>query len=248
MHSENLIVDIPFNIDLSGYMLPKNYIHIKLRKSFIASQTEEWIDRRLDLFMRLTANSLLHQTDQHFLCLLRCTENTESLIKEKLKAYPPLPSHFLFTTRAQELIDERMKKYGCLYRIVIDSDNMFHPEAITKIRNFLPKADTRSLLFQEGYAYNEATKEVIEVFHPSPSFYAALYDEVSYAQLYNKRLFEKHWDVTSYPYEVIGGKNYCICTHDKNVDNTFLKLSRKYMVRALDEAESRQFMIAWHLL
>lgn len=247
MADKNIIIDIPFNIDLTPYMLPKNYIHIKLRKSFIEAQTRKWLERRIGLFMKYTGNSLIHQTDQNYRCLLRCTVETKEVIDELLQAYPPLPSNIIFTADAQQIIEDSIIQSGNLCRVVIDSDNMFHSEAISDIRQYPAKKETQTLIFKEGYAYDEASKRVIRIFHPSPSFYAVLYDLSSYRTLYSKRLFEKHWDAVKYPYETLEGPRYCICTHDMNVDNTFLKLRYRYMVSELQEEEKEKFLREWYI-
>lgn len=247
MAYKNIVIDIPFNIDLSGYMLPVNYIHFKLKRNFKMTQTEEWIERRIALFMKYTAQSLIHQTDQNFTCLIRCTTSTLPIINEKLKAYPPLPSHIQFTDQAQNIIDRSMKEHKQLCRVVIDSDNMFHPAAISEIQHYQAKNETQSLVFQEGYAYDESTRDVIRIYHPSPSFYAVLYNEETYKLYYQKRLFEKHWDAVKYPFEPLKGARFCICIHELNVDNTFRSLKYGYLSKPLSEQEKADFLREWNL-
>lgn len=218
---KNIIIDIPFNIDLSNYMLPKNYIHPKLRKSFILAQNKEWINRRMEIFMKYTGNSLIHQTDQQFLCLLRYTPQTEEYIKDALSKYPKLPQNIIFTTEAQNIIDESVKEKKNLYRVVIDSDNMYTQDFIAKLNAMQPLPTTQTIICQEGYTYDETTNQLAAIFHSAPSFYAAIYDLKTYETLYKQRLFEKHWHAVHYPYEVMSGRNYCIVVHEQNVDNKF---------------------------
>lgn len=244
---KNVIIDIPFNIDLSPYMLPRNYIHPKLEASFKRAQTREWIERRIELFMKYTCKSLLQQTSQDFICLLRCTAETEALINERLKQYPKLPNNIYFTSNAQKIIDESMKKHGNLYRVNIDSDNMFHKSFIEKLHAFEHKPETLSIVCQNGYILNDTTKKVAQIFHKSPSFYAAIYNSETYKTLYDKRLFEKHWDAIKYPFECMEGNNYCICTHDINVDNEFDTIVRMYSVKLLKGVEKIRFYREWGL-
>lgn len=245
--NKNIIIDIPFNIDLSPYMLPKNYIHPKLEKSYQLAQTEEWIIRRLELFMKYTYNSLSHQTNQNFKCLLRCTSNTEALIQKHLKKYPPLSKNIFFTSRAQQIIDESIKHHGNLYRTVIDSDNMFHDTFIDKLHHFKHNPFTLTIISQEGYILDDMSQQVTGIFHQSPSFYAAIYNLDTYRWLYPRRLFEKHWDAIKYPYEQMKGRNYCICSHDINVDNEFTKISQKYGVEIIEGEAKKKFFKEWHL-
>lgn len=244
---KNIIIDIPFNIDLSPYMLPKNYIHPKLERSYQIAQTEEWVVRRLELFMKYTCNSLLHQTNQDFVCLLRCTPNTEEMIHKHLMNYPKLPQNIFFTSNAQKTIDESIRQHGHLYRTIIDSDNMFHDTFIERLHQFKHSPLTLSILSQEGYILDDRTKQVTRIFHPSPSFYAAIYNLETYQWLYQRRLFEKHWDVIKYPYEQLGGPNYCICTHDINVDNEFARISQKYGIEIIEGKAKEHFFEEWHL-
>lgn len=245
--SKNIVIDIPFNIDLSPYMLPKNYIHPKLEQSYKRAQNREWIERRIELFMKYTCKSLVHQTNQDFLCLLRCTQQTEEIISNILERYPKLPQHIQFTSKAQQLIDNTMMQYGNLYRVVIDSDNMFHETFIEKLHQFNHYPQTLTIISQEGYILDDATKRLTHIFHQSPSFYAAIYNPTTYELLYQKRLFEKHWDAIKYPYEQMTGANYCICVHDLNVDNEFDKMSQRYGIRQVEGAEKQAFFKEWHL-
>ncbi|MBP3888516.1 MAG: hypothetical protein J6F30_12875 [Cellulosilyticum sp.] len=247
MGNKNIIIDIPFNIDLSPYMLPKNYIHPKLEKSYQLAQTDEWIVRRLELFMKYTYNSLSHQTNQNFTCLLRCTPTTEKMIYKYLREYPALEKNIYFTPYAQQIIDESIKQHGNLYRVVIDSDNMFHDTFIEQLHQFNHKLSTLTIISQEGYILDDRTKQVTRIFHPSPSFYAAIYNLETYQWLYQRRLFEKHWDAIKYPYEQLGGPNYCICTHDINVDNEFARISQKYGIEMIQGKAKEHFFEKWHL-
>lgn len=245
--SRSIIIDIPFNIDLSHYMLPESYIHPKLRRNFVKTQTSEWIKRRIELFMKYTCNSLLHQTSQNFCCLLRCTVQTQNLIEAELEKYPKLPENIRFTPNAQDIIDDVIKCKDCLYHVIIDSDNMYHPTFIERLEHFNPNPATQTILCQEGYVFDDATGQLASIFHQSPSFYAAIFNKETYPLLYEERLFERHWNAINYPYEVMSGKNYCICTHDINVDNAFYKFSRTYERRMIEGEERERILEEWHL-
>ena len=244
---KSIVIDIPFNIDLSGYMLPKNYIHIKLQKSFVLAQTKKWIERRMALFMKYTCNSLLRQTSQEFLCLVRCTEATYETIQSLLNEYPTLPENIIFTYEAHAIIDSIMNNSKWLYHVVIDSDNMYASNFIERLLAFQFKEATQTILCQEGYLYDEQTGRVATIFHKSPSFYAVIYNKMRYEALFQKRLFEKHWDAIKYPYEVMTGKNYCICTHEQNVDNIFEKIKRGYDGQLVEGDEKIAFLKKWNI-
>lgn len=237
--NKNIVVDIPFNIDLSNYLLPKNYIHPKLEASFIKAQTKEWIDRRMELFMKYAGNSLIHQTNKDFICLLRYTEQTEELIREALSRYPKLPMNIQFTTKADAIIDYLIKQHKNLYRVVIDSDNMYTTDFMDKLHKYKHQPNTQTIMCQEGYLYDEKSKALATVTHPSPSFYAAIYNLETYKELYQKRLFEKHFHAVNYPYEVLEGRNYCICIHEQNVDNEFDTIYRVFKGKMVEDEKDK---------
>lgn len=245
--SKSIIIDIPFNINLSQYMSAESCIYPKLRRTFAKTQTSNWIERRLELFMKYTCNSLRHQTNQDFCCLLRCTPETQLLIDNELGKYPKLPENIRFTSKAQEVIEHAIKINDYLYHVVIDSDNMYHPAFVDKLSHFNPRAETQTILCQEGYIFDDKTGQLASIFHQSPSFYAAVYNKETYHDLYQKRLFERHWNAVNYPYEVMSGRNYCICTHDLNVDNAFYKFNKVYKRRMIEGEERERILEEWHL-
>ncbi|MGL4876920.1 hypothetical protein, partial [Paraclostridium dentum] len=71
---KKLIVTINFNtMDLS-----KNRL------------TKEWIDYRIDLFIKYTYFSLINQTYQDFLALIYYDINSQDLVLDALSKYPKL--------------------------------------------------------------------------------------------------------------------------------------------------------------
>lgn len=244
---KGIVVDIPFNIDLSRYQIPGSLIQYVFRSSFAKAQTKEWITRRLQLAMKYSINSLLHQTNSNFIGILRCTKETEPIIQEALKEYPKLPKHIRFTAEAEDIIEEQMKKNDFLYRVVIDSDNMYARTFIDQIAHFNPMKETKSLVCQEGYLYEERYGLIASIIHPMPSFYAAIYDAETYPSLYQKRLFEDHFQALNYPYEVLPGKNYLITVHEQNLSNKFIDIFNTYGGVLLTREEENEFFKTWHL-
>lgn len=244
---KNIIIDIPFNIDLSAYIQPQNYIYPKLKMAYERSQRREWIERRIALFIKYTANSLIQQTSQDFICLVRCTRQSEKIIHEVLKQYTVLPSHIIFTSSAEQIIDESVRKNKHLYRVVIDSDNMYDKSFIEHVHTYKHKEETLSLVCQKGYVYEEKSEKVGYITHPSPSCYVQIYNQETYNNLYPKRVFEDHWEVLGYPCEIIRGRYYCICIHEQNVDNVLKDIIRNYKGEEILGILKEQFFMRWHL-
>lgn len=245
---KNIIIDIPFNIDLSVYMPDSKYIYPKLKASFLKTQTPEWIERRIALFMKYTAQSLIHQTNQDFRALIRCTEETLPIIEEELKKYPPLPAYINFTFETDVIIEREVNEKKQLYRVIVDSDNMYSDLFIQKIHEARVKPETQTLICQDGYIYDEKTNRLVYLHHNSPSFYVAIYNEETYKTLYAKRLFENHWRAVDYPYEVIEGNHFCICVHEQNVDNDFEKIIKWFKGLEIEGQEKEDLLKEWHIM
>ena len=244
---KSIVIDIPFNIDLSEYLKGSTYIYPKVKESFQKAQKEDWIRRRLSLFMKYAAKSLTNQTSQNFIAVVRCTETTLDKINQILKEYDKLPENIIFTHKAQEIIDKQMEAVDKLYRVVIDSDNMYSDKFIEVIEYMSLADDTKTLICQTGYIYDEKTDRIAELNHKSPSFYAAIYDKETYKTLYPLRLFENHWRAIDYAYEVVEGRQFCICVHEQNVDNDFEKIVKAFNGIYLEGDNKDKILKEWHI-
>lgn len=244
---KNITIDIPFNIDLSCYIAPSNPIYTKLKEVYEKTQTRAWLATRLDIFMAYTVRSLKAQTNQDFRCFVRCTETSLPTIKILLGSYEALPSNIQFTTDATALMEESLQRYGWLYRVVMDSDNMYASHFIEQLHKYQHDEATQSIICRRGYIYDEKTKRLAMIKHPAPSFYVAIYNMTTYKSLYQKRLFEDHWDVLKYPYEYMDTQCYCICMHETNVDNTFEQLLRHYKGQEIEGIMKQVLMKEWQL-
>lgn len=245
--NRKIIISVPFNINLGIYSKDAPYIKQKFAQTFPLSQTSQWINRRLYLFIKYTVNSLYHQTNPNFLCLVRHTLETTSLIQSELSRYSPLPPHIIFTPYADEIIAQQMKSCDVLYHITLDSDNMYSSDFIQRLSQYVPNYNTQSIICQNGYIYNEVTGQVAQIFHTSPSFYAAIYTPLTFNTLFQQRLFESHWVAVNYPYEVLPGNNFCIVTHSNNIDNDFNSITKYLNARLIIGYEKEIFLKQWHI-
>jgi len=138
--------------------------------------TKGWIEYRIDLFMKYALQSLLLQSSQDFTCYVLYDPNSEKLIQETLKKYPPLPSNIRFVTpkdyQANVIQDIREFKY--LYRVYLSSDDMYHKDFIKKLHDYTPQKDTVALIPQYGYIYDSVQHRLGKFFFWLPSYGATL--------------------------------------------------------------------------
>lgn len=221
MLNKKIIIDIPFNISFANHFEEGCYIQNVFDGHFALTQTKEWIDYRIDIFMNYTAKSLIAQTNQDFLCFVRYSPNTEALVLDAISRYPKLPPNIMFTTQADRLREEVMKNHDYLYHVIIDSDNMYEAHFIDQVHNYPYEEGLECLLCHEGYIYDVQNNRIAEINHYSPSFYVYIYNKEDYAKYFKERLFEPHGHAELHVNKPIEGRSYVIVTHESNLDNHF---------------------------
>ena len=61
--------------------------------------SKEWISERIAIFNRYTRQCLEKQSNQDFIAVLSCQEQSMEYIKEELKKYKPLNANIIFTSK-----------------------------------------------------------------------------------------------------------------------------------------------------
>lgn len=211
-----MIIDIPFNIPDHPFWPEFKILHIP---SFYKSQTKEWIDYRIGIFMKYTAKSLINQTNQNFKCIVRHTKETKAMIDEALLKYPKLPGNILFTDNGDYTIKQLISTYKYIYHIRIDSDNMFSNNYIDQLHNIKYHKDLQCILCQKGYIYETNKNILVHMTHPSPSFYALVYTVDNF--LFGLRYYIKddHWGAINLIHETIPNPSYMVIIHGLNISN-----------------------------
>lgn len=249
MKNIDVVVDIAFNVDISKCVSYSHPMYVKLQRNFVKAQSREWIERRMEILMKYAVNSLRHQTNSEFTCIIRCTRATYGIIKEELKKYEKLPPNIRFAIIGiQPILRRHLANCNTLYQVVIDSDNMYSDDFIEKLRAFKPNKETLTIMCREGYLYNEITNELARIFHPSPSFYASVYTKENFDEIYPKRLCESHWQATkNYKSEYLAGRNYLITVHEQNVDNSFETIFKAFSGQMIEGEEKEAVLKAWKI-
>jgi hypothetical protein len=251
MKNKKIIIDIPFNICFKDHFPEKcKGIQDIFDANFQKTQTKEWINYRIKVFIKYTANSLINQVNQNFLCIMRYNEATKDLINDALSNYPKLPDNIIFVTNneAEEIIEKAINEHNYLYHVRIDSDNMYESHFIELVDKFVYEEGIDCLLCHEGYMYDEITNRVAKFYHISPSFYVDIYNKETYRSYFRKRLFEEHMDVYhSRKHIGVVGYNYMIIVHESNLDNKFDPIVIWLGGEIVDEEEKNKILKEWNI-
>lgn len=213
-----MIIDIPFNVAENPFW-PGFTDQYDFAKS--KSQTKEWIDYRIDIFMKYTAFSLINQTNQDFKCVVRYSKKTENLIFDALSRYPKLPENIVFTDDGDKYIQETIDGYKYIYHIRIDSDNMFNKDYIENLHKFDYYEGLECILCQNGYIYDTGSDRLATMFHGSPSFYALVYTVDDFLVGFKHSTEPDHWGAASLVNEKIDTPSYLVVVHGQNMSNDF---------------------------
>lgn len=237
---KKIIVDIPFNIDLSIYYPDRESTRKMYEQAFVVAQTEEWIRYRIGVFMKYTAKSLINQTCQDFVCLMRYTKPTEAIIMNELSKYDKLPENIIFTADGDAMIRTLLKRVKYLYHLRIDADNMYDFDFIRKIDTFPYYKGLECILCQKGYLYDENTQRLATIDHYSPSIYAYIYKKEDYFTVYGNKIFELHFNAVKMEHQVLEGYNYLLVVHKNNLDNKFNAIVRYFKGEEVIDTNSKQ--------
>lgn len=215
---KKIIIDVPFNTIPSFNKLNKY-------RSF----TKEWIDNRINIFMKYTASSIINQTDQNFLCVFHYEKTTEEIVKNEFLKYPKLPDNIVVTSQGDDLILNSIKGYDYIYRLRLDSDNVIHPTFIEQLNKEDWDEETECIIGRCGYLYDVATNRLALWDHNSSAFNTYIskvedYTNINYRPSIN--IQTHHLDITDYRYQFLyannnNGRSYIIIVHGGNLANHF---------------------------
>ena len=182
--------------------------------------TKPWIDNRLNLFFKYTLPSLRAQTFQDFIAYVYCDIESMDIIKDSLAQREELPLNIIFldTATIKKQIKQDLLGYDLLYLVRIDSDNMYQKDYLQHLYDYEPKADTQALISQDGYMFDDVTKQMVYYHMESPSFYTFVYLVEDYLKRKIYQVSGGHaYVISTLKCEVIPGRNYLISIHDDNI-------------------------------
>jgi hypothetical protein len=190
--------------------------------------TEEWIDKRIDIFYNYTLQSLKTQTNQHFTSYIRYDDTTEDLVIKSLSRYEKLPDNvrFVKTTEYDKLLSKELKGYEFVYFIRLDSDDMYHKTYVQQMFDYTPHKNTVALINRNGFIYDSNNKQLAKCYCKAVTFYTFIYKVKDYLE--GKVFNPDSTDVDSeqyialrVPHEFITKRNYLWHTHSSNTVTKF---------------------------
>ncbi|WFD11384.1 hypothetical protein [Tepidibacter hydrothermalis] len=244
--NKKIIIDIPFNVKFQPFS-PTFFNNHKV--SFYKSQTKEWIDYRIDIFMKYTAKSLINQTNQSFICLVRYEKDTEDLVMNAISKYDKLPNNILFTSNADDIINQCIKDYEYAYFVRLDCDDMYASTFIDQLYNMEHEKNLQCILCKKGYIYDINNDELGEIDHYSPPFYCLVYKTSDYLSNFRYKLKNDHLSAFQLNHKALTERDYIIIVHKKNTQNEYDDISSQYPVITITDKKKKDSILKdWGLL
>ena len=204
--NKKVIIQIPFNVQ--GFNKENE-------------RDDKWIRYRLMLFINYNLKSLKAQTNQHFIALLRCRDETIIRIKELIGRDLPENVLIMGVEEYKRKVEELIEDYNYLYLVRMDSDDLYSKYFVDKIQNYSPKPETEVLISQNCYTYDINQDRLAYFFYHSPQSYILIYKTIDYRR--GKRYYLKngHGGAFLLKHELIPGINYMDTVHKRNDSSYF---------------------------
>lgn len=192
---------------------------------------EEWLSKRLDTFMKFTAQCLINQSDQSFVAIYAYANNTEKYIRDILSRYPKLPDNIRFVkvTEYMNELDKITEGYDMLLLSRLDTDDLYKYDFVERLMAYDIDDDTEEILCQRGYIYDSINNKLAEYYHHHFTFYTFIYRLGEGDKKYNSLdinpmdllLNFRHVRTTNYKYKPFEGRNFIFVIHNENSDSKF---------------------------
>ncbi|OBZ13357.1 hypothetical protein [Bacillus sp. FJAT-26390] len=217
-----VIVYIPFNNLNVRETLPSSISDVTLPEAN-TQFTEEWINKRVAIFMNFTLKSLQNQTNPHYLAYIVYHDSSRMYIDQALRNYPPLPSNITFISASEyeNAVISQLNGYKYWYELHLYSDDMYHKAYIDMLYNYRPRPETKVLICQNGYIYNSVSDVLAKYFNFSSSFNCLIYKVSDYLKGIRHNIFQPSetgiWTgAIQLPHEIIPHPVYINHSHNAN--------------------------------
>lgn len=194
-------------------------------------KNKEWIDNRVDIFMKYTGKCLMEQTNQDFTAVYVYADETEEDIKSAFSRYPKLNSNIIFVKKSEyeETIDNLSSDVDELFLVRLDSDDLYKKDIVEKLHNIEVDDSIEGLICRKGYMYEGLSNRLAKYYHKNFTFYTLIYrlnnEEVKYSSLdvtpYELLVDFSHGRIDDYNLLELQGRNYIFNIHGTNTDSTF---------------------------
>lgn len=219
--NNRIILYIPFNNLNVQQTLPKEVESDQPEEN--AHLTEEWINKRVAIFMDFTLKSLTNQSNQNFLAFVVYHDSSRQFIEKALKNFPDLPFNIRFVSSSEyeEAVIKTLDGYKFFYELHLHSDDAYHRDFIEQLYQYKPAPQTKVLICQNGYIYNSLTEELGEYYNFSSSFNCLIYKVTDYLKGVRHDIFQPSetgiWTgAIRLPHEIIKNRVYINHAHKSN--------------------------------
>lgn len=199
--------------------------------------SESWIEKRIDIFMKFTLNSLKSQTNQNYLALIKYEDKSKDIITKVLSRYPKLPNNVTFIAKSkyEKKVIEKAKGFDYLYLVRLDSDDMYHKSFIQQLFDYKHHISTEAIINQNGYIYDSIKKQIAKFPQISPNYYTLIYKVDDYISGKRYKIPGGHPNVIKLlNHEILKKPNYIRLVHSTNDSSTFRLANRKYIISDKD--------------
>lgn len=197
---------------------------------------KDWIDDRIEKFMKFTLQSLKLQTNQDFTALILYDPLSEEFVKQALERYEKLPDNIRFIKPRENPTSKLIRGYDTLFLIRMDSDDAYHKSFIQQLHDYQPRENTEVIINQNGYLYDSINNRLVKVFYESPQYYTFVYKVAEY--LVGKKryvLSGGHASAIKLNHEIIDKLNFLNIVHSSNVLKTPKHLGSKNILSDPDK-------------
>src|SRR5690625_2958451 len=110
--------------------------------------TEEWINKRVSIFMNFTLKSLKNQTNQNYLAFVVYHDSSKQFIEKALQNYPDLPFNIRFVSSSEyeEAVIKTLNGYKYFYELHLHSDDAYHKNSIKQLYHNKPAHPTTVII------------------------------------------------------------------------------------------------------
>jgi hypothetical protein len=186
----------------------------------------DWWVYRLKILENFTIQSLKNQVNKNFyfaVFLRKCFPAVLIPELERILRDSGLKTLIMFYDRPTDIhekITSAFPRTDFIYDTRIDSDDLFHKDAIQEIQSYEPKL-RRALIYQSGYCYNALENKMRKHLMVCPPFHTVMYPYESFLSVEKmseyKNTTKGHDQVVSALDSIIlsSGK-YIVLFHDNN--------------------------------
>jgi len=180
-------------------------------------KSEEWVKERFEFFHKYTLNSLHEQTFNDFRIQVLCGETHRKLTE----SFDWDPSINVVYDSGRNYVETLNADYLAVTRI--DSDDMFHKDAVMDVRTNLiwSRVMRRCLTFRKGWTWDMINGFIAPRFRVSPPFYTHVFPKVLFKdwEIYNAQHFIGHGKAGGRLPDTVGLPDFrtCVIRHESNV-------------------------------